>query len=75
MPSKPEVTYYASEENMMARMDGSKGVEWLEVRIIGRMFLNDSEHVKFVLVETLDGAKRFTANEKHVFTKTKGSES
>lgn len=67
-----EVIYYATEEDMFSRMNGSIGVDWKEVRIIGTQYVADDQlQRKFVLVETIDGGKRFTTKESHMFTKVK----
>lgn len=69
MTNQSNMTYYATAENMLGRSDGSMSVGWLEVRIIGRQFVG-KDYPKFVLVETIDGSKRFTTNEEHMFIKT-----
>lgn len=67
-----DTTYYASEEDMLAKMNGSIGVDWKEVRIIGTQYVADDQlQRKYVLVETVDGGKRFTTRESHMFTKVK----
>ena len=71
-----ETTYWATEEDMLARMHGSIGADWVEVRIIGRQYAADDQlQRKYLLVETVDGSKRFTTNENHIFTKTQESKS
>ena len=58
-----ETTYWATEEDMLARMHGSIGADWVEVRIIGRQYAADDQlQRKYLLVETVDGSKRFTTN-------------
>ena len=66
-----QIIYYASPEDMLMRTNGSIGVDWVEVIIVGTQNAPDRSPC-FILVESLDGAKRFTVSENHIFIKTNG---
>ena len=49
-----QIIYYASPEDMLMRTNGSIGVDWVEVIIVGTQNAPDRSP-RFILVETLDG--------------------